>query len=169
MIAAGLRLFAASVDPADAALAGAAVELVIRARGGEFVDPGWPWVVEGDAGGPFGLFRLDPDAMTAWDGGRPEHAVMDFVEALAGGRPVRRLAELLSIVDQATRRLVLCAFHHAAADRSDVAVYAFGGDPWLLVDDASPAWRFWPASELDLFDRPAVRMRPRLNFAGGAR
>ena len=38
-----------------------------------------------------------------------------------------------------------------------------------LVDDASPVWRFWPRCPLDVRDRPAVAMRPRLKVAGGAR
>lgn len=169
MIADGLRRWSRGLDQSESARVAAAVELLVRANTGEFADPGWPWVREGDPAGPLGLFWLDPDAMAGWDCGRPEHPVMDFVEALAGGRPVRRLPVLLRILDQHTRRLVLTAFHHASADRRDVAVYAFGGDPWPLVDDASPAWRFWPAGELDVLDRPAVTMRPRLKVAGVAR
>ena len=100
MIAHGLRLSVRLADPAEAALTGAAVELVVRARGGEFADAGWPWVVEGGRSEPLGLFRLDPDAMAAWDCGRPAHPVMAFVEALAGGRPVRRLPQLLPVLDR---------------------------------------------------------------------
>ncbi len=69
MVAAGLRLWASVADPKEAGLTGAAVELVIRARRGEFADPGWPWVREGDASESARLFCLDPDAMTRWDHG----------------------------------------------------------------------------------------------------
>ena len=172
MIADGLRLWARSFDRADraeAALTSAAVELVLRARGGDFADPGWPWIRECDSFDPSGLFRLDPDAMATWDSGRPEHPVMDFVEALAGGRPVRKLPELLRIVDRSTARLILTGFHYAATADAGLAVYAFGGDPWPLVADHSPAWRFWPPSRLDRYDRPAPVMRPRLKISGGAR
>ena len=169
MIASGLRLSACLAYPVDSALTAAAVELVIRACGGEFADSGWPWVVEGDSSDPLGLFRLDADAMAAWGGGRPEHPVMNFVEALAGGRRVRRMPQLLRILDQATRRLVLTAFYTTALADAEVAVYAFGGDPWPLVEYASPAWRFWPPCELDVLDRPAPVMRPRLKVAGGSR
>jgi hypothetical protein len=168
MVADGLRLWARTADPDELLLTGAAVELVIRAHGGHFADAGWPWIVEGHAADPLGLFRLDADVMAAWDHGRPEHPVMDFVEALAGGRPVRQLARLLNILDNPTRRLVLCAFRHAAAQR-EVAVYAFGGDLSPLVDGAKPALRFWPVGELDVYDRPALQPRPRLQVTGGAR
>ena len=168
MIAHGLRLSVRLADPAEAALTGAAVGLVVRARGGEFADAGWPWVVEGGRSEPLGLFRLNPDAMAAWDCGRPAHPVMAFVEALAGGRPVRRLPELLPVLDRSTQQLVLTAFYTAALGRPDVATYAFGGDPWQLLD-GSPELRFWPSTDIDQFDRPAVQMRPRLKIAGGAR
>ena len=82
--------------------------------------------------------------------------------------PVTPGARLLNILDNPTRRLVLCAFRHAA-DRHDVAVYAFGGDLSPLVDGAKPALRFWPVGELDVYDRPAVRSSPRLQTAGSAR
>ena len=166
MVADGLRLWARLADPAESSLTGAAAELVVRACSGRFADAGWPWVIEGDAADPLGLFKLDPGVMAAWDQGRPEHPVMDFVEALAGGRPVRHLARLLRILDNPTRRLVLCAFRHAA-DRRDLAVYAFGGDLSQLVDEAKPALRFWPACELDVLDRPTPR--PRLQATGSAR
>ena len=55
MVAAGLRIWPTLLDRSEAALAGAAVELVIRARHGEFADPGWPWVREGLASDPLGL------------------------------------------------------------------------------------------------------------------
>lgn len=163
MVAAGLRLWARMVPPAEAALTSAAVELVIRFGHGEFADPGWPWVREGPASDPLGLFWLDVEAMTVWNSGQPAHPVMHFVEALAGGRPVRQLPQLGRSLDAHSWRLVLAAFHRVASDWRDVAVYAFGGDPWLryggntqLVD--------WPADELDHLDRPSVAVRPRLRL-----
>lgn len=170
MVAAGVRAWADHLDETEQPLTAAAVELVVRANGGEFADLGWPWVREAR---DLGLFWLDVDAMTAWDGGRPEHPVMSFVEALAGGRPARPLAELLRWLDLDTCRLVLSAFDHAAAGAGrDVALYAFGGDPSELIPrSAEPAP--WPADVLDRFDRPAMhvdspRMRPRLTMTGGS-
>lgn len=175
MVAAGLRAGVELLDQAEQPLAGAAVELAVRAYGGEFADLGWPWVREAGPSEPLDTFWLDADAMTGWDGGHPDHPVMSFVEALAGGRPARPLADLLRWLDAGTARLVLCAFDHAAAGAGcEVALYAFGGDPRQLVQlPAEPAP--WPVDELDRFDRPAVqvdpmpRMRPRLKVAGGAR
>ena len=162
MIAAGLRMWPSSVGPTERALTSAAVELVIRARHGEFADPSWPWVREGDTFDPLGLFWLDVEAMTAWNGGRPEQPVMSFVEALSGGRPARLLREQLRWLDRVTVRLVMCAFDHVAAGAGrGIAVYAFGGDPHQLVD--TPAEPLpWPVDELDRQDRPAVEVEPRL-------
>jgi hypothetical protein len=88
---------------------------------------------------------------------------MCFVEALAGGRPVRQLGRLLRVLDSSSQRLVITAFHCAAMARRDVAVYAFGGDPWQLLG-GSAGLVFWPVDELDQLDRPRVpvRSRPRL-------
>ena len=91
---------------------------------------------------------------------------MQFVEALAGGRPVRRLHQLWICLDVECRRLMLTAFCYAAADRADVAAYAFGGDPTQIFGRA-PVWGTWPPDELDQFDRPApvlpdTRLQPRL-------
>ena len=172
MVAAGMRAGVELLDQDEQPLAGAAVELILRACGGEFADLGWPWVREA---GALGLFWLDVDAMAAWDGGRPAHPIMCLVEALAGGRPARRLSELLGRLDATTGRLVLCAFDHAAAGVGrEVALYAFGGDPHQLTPrpiEPSP----WPVDELDQYDRPTIevgrrqRMRPSLKVAGGVR
>ena len=164
MVAAGLRLWARLVDPAEQALTAAAVELVVRARGGEFADPGWPWVVEGGPSDLFGQFRLDAGEMAEWYAGRPEHPVMVFVEALAGGRPVRRLSGLLTVLDEPTRRLVATAFRIAAAGGRDVALYAFGGDPSWQLHGGSRRLVLRPADELDQLDRPQVPFRPRLKL-----
>ena len=163
MVAAGLRMSVGMLDQAEQALTAAAVELVIRARGGEFADPAWPWIREGMASDPLGLFWLDVEAMSQWDAGRPEHPVMDFVEALAGGRPVRQLPQLLRILDGSSQRLVSTAFQCAAMARRDVAVYAFGGDPWLILGGATQL-PGWPVDEVDQLDRPRVAMRPRLKL-----
>jgi hypothetical protein len=162
MVAAGLRLWAGAVHRAERALTSAAVELVVRTRDGEFADLGWPWIREGLPSDPLGLFWLDVEAMTAWNGGRPEHPVMSFVEALAGGRPVRQLHLLMHCLDGASARLVRTAFQHVARDRRDVAAYAFGGDLRLFdrgvatIDRAGSQLLDWPPNELDQVDRPAL-------------
>lgn len=155
MVATGLRSWIADLDEDVRGLTAAAVELVIRVNAGEFADLGWPWVRESDE---LGLFWLDVDAMTGWNSGRPEHPVMDFVEALAGGRPARPLAGLLRWLDQEMARLVLCAFDHAAAGAGrEVALYAFGGDPHQLVQrPAEPT--SWPVDVPDRLDRRPVHL-----------
>jgi hypothetical protein len=112
------------------------------------------------------LFWLDVEAMTAWNSGWPEHPVMSFVEALAGGQPVRQLRHLMDCLDGQSWRLVMIAFRHAAEDRGDVVGYAFGGDPWRIYGGRL-ALLDWPPDELDQFDRAAPVLplaRPRVRM-----
>src|SRR4051812_20514560 len=59
-------------------------------------------------------------------------AVLPVVEALLGGRRVPDLVQLLQRLDQCTVELVLAAFTQASRWQRDVALYAFGGDPWAV-------------------------------------
>jgi hypothetical protein len=111
MVAAGLRHGVASLDPAEADMARAAVELVIRAYDGWLADPGWPWVREGAR---LGVFWLDPDAIAAFAYRSGELRLLPLVEALCGGRRVTQLANVLVGLDRPTLALVLAAFDQAA-------------------------------------------------------
>ena len=76
----------------------------------------------------------------------PFGALVERIIATPGhplGDRTHRAAELLAWLDRATLRLVLAAFVRAARGRRDVAVYAFGGDPFRLAG--------WVA-ETDLID-----------------
>jgi hypothetical protein len=129
MVAAGLREWVATVPGEEADLTRAAVELVIEAFDGGLADPSWPWVREGDE---LGMFWLDPEPMARFDGQGGELRLLPLVEALLGGRRVTGLVQLLTALNPATAELVLVTFARASRSRRDVALYAFGGDPWAV-------------------------------------
>jgi hypothetical protein len=93
----------------------AAVEVLLRAMGGRFADPGWPWI-------RFDGYRLwlDPDRFhpTAATLPRREAALLAIVDALASGHPIRHLADLLAEFDRDTLVLVLAAFAHAGGSHT---------------------------------------------------
>ena len=130
MVCAGLRQWSATIEGPDADFNAAAVELVISAYDGSLADPGWPWVREADE---LGVFWLDPEAMPSFDGVGGELRLLPVVEALLGGRRVDDLFPLLDQLDRPTRDLVLAAFARASRRERDLALYAFGGDPWSIA------------------------------------
>jgi hypothetical protein len=66
----------------------AAVELLIRARGGRFVDPGQPWLRTDDCG----ITWLDAQLIRQYSHAvaSGERHILALVEALALGKPLRR-------------------------------------------------------------------------------
>jgi hypothetical protein len=147
MVAAGLREWVATVPGEEADLTAAAVELVIGAFDGRLADPGWPWVREGDK---LGVFWLDPDAMAQFDCRGVALCLLPLVESLLGGRRFSGLVRLLDALDPVNVALVLVAFAGASRPRRDVALYAFGGDPWAICcwlgSRSLPRRRWTPSS-----------------------
>ena len=129
MTIAGLREWDASVTGPQADLTHAAVELVVTAFDGCLADLGWPWVREA---AELGVFWLDPEPMRELRRLPGQLALLPIVEALLGGRRVPDLVQLMQRLDHATVELVLAAFTTASRWRRDVALYAFGGDPWAV-------------------------------------
>jgi hypothetical protein len=110
---AGLRAWAKGVYGTEAA-----VELLVRAFRGRFVDPGHPWIVH-DPGEDW--YWLDPGPMTgpATVGlSEAERRVLAIVASLAGGDPVD-LPDAVTGLDRTTLRLVLAAVAHAAGSHQD--------------------------------------------------
>jgi hypothetical protein len=90
---------------------GAAVELLIRALGGRFVEPGQPWLRTDDRG----ITWLDAQII-----GRYSHAVssgerhiLALVEALALGTPLEDVGGLMASLDPYHLDLVLAVLRHA--------------------------------------------------------
>jgi hypothetical protein len=89
----------------------AAVELLIRARGGRFVDQGQPWLRTDD----LGITWLDAEVI-----GQYSHAVssgerhiLALVEALALGGPLEDVGGLMASLDPNHLVLVLAVLRHA--------------------------------------------------------
>jgi hypothetical protein len=89
----------------------AAVELLIRARGGRFLDPGLPWLRTDDRG----ITWLDAQVI-----GQYSHAVssgerhiLALVEALALGKPLEDVGGLMASMDPYHLDLVLAVLRHA--------------------------------------------------------
>jgi hypothetical protein len=87
------------------------VELLIRACGGRFIDPGQPWLRTDHRG----ITWLDPEVI-----GRYSHAVssgerhiLALVEALALGKPLDDVGGLMASLDTYHLGLVLAVLRHA--------------------------------------------------------
>jgi hypothetical protein len=105
-IAAELRTWARGCHSTEAA-----VELLIRARGGRFAELGQPWLRTDDRG----ITWLDPEVI-----GRYSHAVssgerhiLALVEALALGKPLEDVGGLMASLDPYHLGLVLAVLRHA--------------------------------------------------------
>jgi hypothetical protein len=91
----------------------AAVEVLVRAFGGRFTQPGWPWIEPGDEPGSYWLDveELTDDTTGALSGG--ERRLLAVVASLAGGQRVD-LAGALPGLDRDNVALVLAAVAHTA-------------------------------------------------------
>ena len=93
----------------------AACELLIRAFGGRFANPGHPWVAPGDPGAVWVDFAAITDTnIAALSGG--EQRVLRVVASLGGGVSVD-LNDAVTGLDQVTSELVLAAIAHASGWR----------------------------------------------------
>jgi hypothetical protein len=89
----------------------AAVELLIKARGGSFVESGQPWLRTDDRGITWldaQLLGRYSDAVTAGD-----RHILALVEALAVGKPLEDVGGLMASLDPYHLGLVLAVLRHA--------------------------------------------------------
>ena len=107
-IAAELRNWARGCHSTEAA-----VELLIRARGGRFVDAGQPWLRTDDRG----ITWLDPEvnARSSHVVSSGERHILALVEALALGKPLEDVAGLMASLDPYHLDLVLAVLRHASS------------------------------------------------------
>lgn len=108
-----LRQWAAGLLPAQAA-----VELVLRAFGGRFADPGLPWVrLDGD------VTWLDPDSLrdhaAVLSGG--ERRLLFVVASLLDEGPLD-IVDVVTGLDRANLQLVLAALAHASGSHTATVV-----------------------------------------------
>lgn len=120
----------------------AAAELIIRAYGGRFTSPGYPWIGRSAAGSVW----LDAEQMTGHtdqlSGG--ERRVLAIVQSLATAAPVGDLGGILAGVDRDNLTLILAALAHAGGSHEHVTVHISGtGMSYLRL----PALVEWPADQ----------------------
>jgi hypothetical protein len=107
-IAAELRNWARGCHSTEAA-----VELLIRARSGRFVDAGQPWLRTDSRGITWldaQVIRLYSHAVSSG-----ERHILALVEALALGGPLEDLGGLMASLDPYHRDLVLAVLRHAGS------------------------------------------------------
>jgi hypothetical protein len=142
MVARGLHEWAENVPEDRWDRTVAAVDLATKAYDRYLIDPGWPWVKEGDgvddtlviAAGGFGLFHLDPAAMATWADYSGPLRLLPLIESLLSRRRIHGLPRLLMECDTATRGLILDAFDLVAARDRAGALRRFGGDVAAILD-----------------------------------
>jgi hypothetical protein len=105
-IAAELRTWARGCHSTEAA-----VELLIRARGGRFVESGQPWLRTDDRG----ITWLDAEVIARYTDAvsSGERHILALVEALALGRPLEDVGGLMASLDPYHLGLVLAMLRHA--------------------------------------------------------
>ena len=105
-IAAELRTWARGCHSTEAA-----VELLIRACGERFVEPGQPWLRSNDRG----ITWHEPQVIGRYSDAvsSGERHILALVEALALGKPLEDVGGLLASVDPCHLGLVLGVLRHA--------------------------------------------------------
>jgi hypothetical protein len=106
----------------------AAVELLIRAFGGRFAHPGWPWIT--DTSGELSWLDTDqitPQSTGALSGG--ERRLLAVIAALAGDGTQRLdLADIAAGLDRHLLDLVLAAIAHAGGSHQHDDIRPGSGD-----------------------------------------
>ena len=105
-IAAELRTWARGCHSTEAA-----VELLIRARGGRFAESGQPWLRTDDRG----ITWLDPEVIGRYSDAvsSGDRHILALVEALAFGKPLEHVGGLMASLDPYHLGLVLAVLRHA--------------------------------------------------------
>jgi hypothetical protein len=119
----------------------AGTELLLRAFGGRFAQPGRPWVNTEDPESPWIDFDAIPDNIGGFSGG--EKRFLLIAASLGGGTPVA-LSDALPGLDRTVMELVLAAVAHAAGthQQSDVIEAPGGSMSFQKLDSLYP----WPKS-----------------------
>ena len=93
----------------------AAVELLIRAHNGRFVEPGQPWLRTDDRG----IAWLDAEVIARYSDAvlSGERHILALVEALALGKPLEDVGGLMASLDPYHLDLVLAVLRHACCGK----------------------------------------------------
>lgn len=122
----------------------AAVELLIRAFGGRFAEPGNPWIADAHTGQPWlDVDAMTDDAMGGLSGG--ELRYLRIARSLAGGEPVRLDGDIPGL-DRDRTQLVLAAIAHAAGSHQQPGPMLFDTQGRATGFDEPPGSLYpWPA------------------------
>src|SRR5215216_2783427 len=103
----------------------AAVELLIRARDGRFVEPGQPWLRTDDRG----ITWLDAEVMARYSHAvsSGERHILTLVEALALGKPLEDVGGLMASLDPYHLGLVLAVLRHAGCGSGSTRISSNDG------------------------------------------
>ena len=137
---AGLRSWAKGLYPLEAA-----VEILVRAFGGRFADPGQPWIQPCDQPGWWWLdvTMLVDDQIGHLSGG--EQRVLRIVASLAGGAPVS-LSDNLPGLDRELTDLVLAGLAHASGSHEHPDLHIDHARGVAVLNGRLPSLHSWPAA-----------------------
>jgi hypothetical protein len=124
----------------------AAVELLARAMGGRFTQPGWPWIQPNDDPGTWWLdvTQLTDDTTGALSGG--ERRLLALVASLAGGQRVD-LSDAVSGLDRENIQLVLAAIAHTAGSHQHANIVIDHERGVAVHHGHHPSLYPWPDAE----------------------
>ena len=127
-VAAELRNWAQSTE--------AAVELLIKACGGRFVDPGQPWLRTDDRG----ITWLDAQVIARYSHAvsSGERHILALVEALALGKPLEDVGGLMASLDPYHLDLVPAVLRHAACEAGRHMILQKSRRPVAVMTDNGP-------------------------------
>jgi hypothetical protein len=119
-IAAELRNWARGCHSTEAA-----AELLIRARGGRFLEPGQPWLRTDDRG----IIWLDAEVIARYADAvsSGERHILALVEALALGKPLEDVGALMASLDPYHLGLVLAVLRHAGCGSGSILISSKNG------------------------------------------
>jgi len=120
----------------------AATELLIRAFGGRFAEPHWPWIHQESDGQTWVEFDAIPDNIGRLSGG--ERRVLTFVAGLGASAPID-LADVVSGLGRDNVALLLAALSHAAGTQEQVEyIPTPTSDGVPVLDPTSPRLNLGP-------------------------
>jgi hypothetical protein len=113
----------------------AAVELLIRAPGGRFLEPGQPWLRTDDRG----ITWLDAQVRGLYSDAvsSGERHILALVEALALGKPLEDVGGLMASLDPYHLDLVLAVLRHAGSGRASTFLRRLRWRLLVTPDDES--------------------------------
>lgn len=109
----------------------AATELLIRAVGGRFADPGRPWMIRDEDGQPGIDFELIPENIGVFSSG--ERRLLLLAASISDTGVAVNIGDMLPGLDREVLELVLAAVAHAGGGASLPVVEQVDGKAYLKM------------------------------------